>query len=43
VIRGWDEGTMKMSKGETSKLQITSGYGENMFRFILQKLDVIHE
>jgi len=27
VIRGWDEGVMKMSLGEKAKLTITSDYG----------------
>uniref|UniRef100_A0A7S3YCC5 peptidylprolyl isomerase n=1 Tax=Lotharella globosa TaxID=91324 RepID=A0A7S3YCC5_9EUKA len=27
VIRGWDEGVMKMSLGEKAKLEITSDYG----------------
>ncbi|PVV02094.1 hypothetical protein BB560_003462 [Smittium megazygosporum] len=27
VIRGWDEGVMKMSLGERSKLTISSDYG----------------
>jgi len=27
VIRGWDEGVMKMSLGEKAKLHITSDYG----------------
>jgi FKBP-type peptidyl-prolyl cis-trans isomerase len=27
VIKGWDEGVMKMSKGEKAKLLISADYG----------------
>lgn len=33
VIRGWDEGIMKMSKGEKAKLTITSDYGTKPTHF----------
>ena len=38
MIRGWDEGVMKMSLGEEAKLRITADYGLDIlfYGFFLQ-------
>jgi hypothetical protein len=43
VIRGWDEGVMKMSLGESSRLKITADYGQDcdICLIFLQVLPVI--